>query len=277
MSLFVNYFNNAGIRTVSMVFVRRLITSLFMVLCLAIFNPRLLKIKMRDLWCFLGNGLLSLLTFSFCYFKAIEKSSAATAAVLLYTAPVIVMIFSVFFFKEKVTASKIIACAAAVCGCVLTSGIIGGGKFSTRGLIYGLCAGFCYALYSIFTRFAMNKGYHPLTVIAYSFSAALLGCLPFTDIPGTFSKVTANLTIASITVLMGFVSSVIPYFMYTTSLKYIESSKASIIASVELAVAALTGYFAFGQNPGIAGTIGIVLVFSAVIILNIKPKNSTGL
>ena len=272
MSVFVNGFEKVGIKTMSLVFIRVLLTAVFMLVFLAVTKPDLLKIKLKDIWCFIGNGILSLLAFSFCYFKSISTSSAAVAAVLLYTAPVTVTLLSVVLFKEKLTLSKVIACITALCGCVLTSGIIGSSSFSKEGVIYGLLAGFCYALYSIFTRFAINRGYHPLTIITYSFIIALIGSLPFADIKKTAITVASEPKTILFALVMGFVSSIIPYLFYTSSLKLIEPGRASIIASIELVVAALTGFFVFGQNPGVIGIIGILLVITAILILNVKTK-----
>ncbi len=276
MSIFVKGFEKIGIKTMSLVFIRVLLTAVFMLIFLAASNPKLLKIKLKDLWIFIGNGILSLLAFSFCYFRAISASSAAVAAVLLYTAPVAVTLISVILFKERLTVTKIIACITALCGCVLTSGIIGSASFSKKGIIYGLLAGFCYALYSIFTRCAINKGYHPLTVITYSFSAALIGSLPFADIKNTVIKVTSDPKIFLFAVVMGFVSSVIPYLLYTSSLKLTEPSKASIIASIELVIAALTGFIAFGQSLDIISVFGILLVIAAILMLNpVKARDKS--
>ena len=185
MCLFVNYFNKIGIHTMQTVLIRMVLTSLFMFLALLIFKPALLKIKLKDLWCFICNGLLSLLMFSFCYFSTIDIAGAAPAAVLLYTAPIIVTVFSVFFFKERLSIKKIIACALAVLGCVFVSGFIGnGGSIPPKALMFGLLSGLGYALYSIFTRIAINKGYNALTVIFYSFIIGLIGSIPLTDVKG---------------------------------------------------------------------------------------------
>ena len=61
------------------------------------------RIRFADLWCFLGTGLLSLLFFTFCYFHAINMMSLSAAAILLYTAPTIVMLLSAVLFGEKLT------------------------------------------------------------------------------------------------------------------------------------------------------------------------------
>ena len=56
----------------------------------------------------------------------IDIMDLSTAGVLLYTAPIIVMLLSVVLFREKLTVLKVAALALAFVGCVLVSGTGGG-------------------------------------------------------------------------------------------------------------------------------------------------------
>ncbi len=94
------------------------------VLFLLIFDRKLFVIRLKDLWCFLGTGICSIVFFNFCYFKAITMTSLSVAAILLYTAPAIVMVLSYFLFKEKLTKRKLLALAMTFAGCVLVTGIL---------------------------------------------------------------------------------------------------------------------------------------------------------
>lgn len=273
MSIFVENLKDVGISTMAIVFLRTSITAIFLSICLALFKRELFKIRLRDIWIFLGNGILSLVAFTFCYFNSIVKSSAAIAAVLLYTAPVFVMLLSLVLFKESLTKTKILACAVAILGCVLTSGLLDSkATISTQGILFGLGSGFCYALYSIFTLFAIKRGYNALTIIMYSFLFAALSSMPFADLSDTLPIVFLNTTPLLYTVGMGIVTAVIPYFLYTTALDNIEASKASIIASIELVVASLIGFFIFKQDLSLLAILGIILVLLSIVILNVKLK-----
>ena len=108
--------------------------------------------------------------------------SLSVAVSLLYTSPVFVTIFSVVLFKETVTKRKVIAVISAFLGCVLVSGsITNNATLTAMGFVVGLGAGLCFSLYSIFSRFAINKGYHPFTITAYTFICTTLGGSFFTD------------------------------------------------------------------------------------------------
>lgn len=273
--LFVKYFESIGIDSLQMVFLRMLVTAGVLLIGLLLFRPKLLRIRLEDSWCFLGNGIFSLLMFSLCYFQAIQLSSMAVAAVLMYTAPIIVMILSLFLFRERMTWLKSIACGLSFAGCVFVAGLLGNAEpVSMPALLTGLGSGLGYALYSIFSRYAINKGYHTLTILTYSFTVAFIGTIPFTDISATFQALQGRPVAILMIVLMGLVSAVFPYLLYTYGLTRIESSRASIIASVEPVVATIVGILIFHEVLDFGGIIGIVLVLSALVLLNFKqlPK-----
>ena len=94
-------------------------------LYILLFNRNQFRIKLKDIWCFFGTGIISLLLFSTCYFSAMNYTSLAVAAILLYTAPFFVMILSLFLFGERLNGKKIFALLLAFCGCVLVSGVGG--------------------------------------------------------------------------------------------------------------------------------------------------------
>ena len=124
---------------------------------LAIKDKKLLKISIRDFPVFSGLGIISILAMSCTYFIAIKKTSYSVAAILLYTAPVIVSVLSAIFFKEKFGTSKLVALAVAFAGCVLVSGFTGDSRVNAVGIFFGLMSGLAYALYSIFGKFALEK------------------------------------------------------------------------------------------------------------------------
>lgn len=65
---------------------------------LAIYNRSLLRIKWKDCWCFTGTGIVSIVFFSYCYFKNVTVSSVAVSSILMYTSPVWVTVISRFVF-----------------------------------------------------------------------------------------------------------------------------------------------------------------------------------
>ena len=160
MGIFVRSLNAYGFGSVQIVCLRMTVAALLFALLLLLRGRGGFRIALRDVPLFLGLGLMSVLFFTVCYFRAIEIMPLSTAAILLYTSPIWVMLMSALFFREKLTPRKLLALALAFLGCVLVSGVSGGG-LTPQGLLIGLGAGFGYALYSILGTVALRR-YPPL-------------------------------------------------------------------------------------------------------------------
>lgn len=248
---------------------------IMMVIFLTIYDKKLLKIKLKDAWCFIGTGTVSMVLLNFFYNAAINMTSLSLAAILLATAPIFVIFLARIIFGEKITRLKLLAFFLAFGGCVLVSGIFdGGATFSLGGILIGLTSGFFYALYSIFSRFALNKGYHALTINLYSFIFATLGGIFFSDFHPLVKEIGQSpLALSTFLVFHSLLGSVAPYIFFTLSLKYIEIGRASILTSGEPVVATLIGLLIYKEIPSLLSVIGIVLVLAALAILSKPAKN----
>ena len=71
---------------------------------------------------------------------------------------------------------------------------------------------------------------------------------------------------------IGVVTAFIPYILYAVALKNIEAGHASILASSELVAEAIIGAIAYSETISTSSTMGIILIFIAIALLNIKTK-----
>ena len=270
IGLFIRRFNAAGLYSMDMVVLRSVSTCLFLFLFLLFYDRSLLKIRLRDIWCFLGTGIVSMVFFNYCYFTLISLSSLSVAAVMLYTAPVFVMLLSAFLFHEKITGKKILALIMTVLGCVFVTGVIGdAASLSLRAILFGLGAGLGYALYSIFSRYALQRGYHSFTISLYTFFFASLAALPLVD-PGRILSVAASGPfMLFFSIVCGLVTTAVPYIVYNFGLSSMENGKAAIIASIEPVVATLIGFFVFHETLTLGNLAGILLVLGAIAVSNL--------
>ena len=268
MGLWVRRFSAKGLDSLQILALRAAVAAAVLGIFLLLYQRELLRIRIKDFWCFLGTGICSLLFFGYCYNRTILLTSLSVAAILLYTAPAMVTVMSAFLFRERMTRKKIMALLLAFAGCVLVTGVLEGSQaVSALGILTGLGSGFGYALYSIFSRFALERGYHPLTVTFYTFVCTLAGTLPLADwMPvGTFlTQNSGNLPYAA---AYGVVTTGLPYILYTSGLQYVENSKASIMATVEPVVATLIGVFILHEKMTVSGAAGVVLVLAALVVL----------
>ena len=271
MGIFVRRLTEYGFTAVQIVSIRVTLAALFFCIILLIKDRSGFRIALRDLPLFLGLGFGSILFFTVCYFTAITMMPLSTAAILLYTSPIWIMLMSVLFFHEKMSGKKLLALALAFAGCVLVSGISGEG-ITLTGLFVGLGSGLGYGLYSILGTVALRK-YSPYTVTAYTFLFAAAGSWLICGPADMISKFTAAQDPVSLLLFCGLtalVTAVIPFLFYTLGLRTVEASRAGILATVEPLVATLVGILAFSEPLTLLPALGILLILSAVIILNRK-------
>lgn len=268
MGIWVRRCTQAGLDSMQILALRAGVATALLTLFLLIYNRKLLRVRLKDLWCFFGTGVCSITFFGYCYNRTIVLSSLSVAAILLYTAPVFVMILSRVLFRELLSAKKIAALFLAFAGCVCVTGVLGGSaQVRTAGILTGLGSGFGYALYSIFGRFALERKYHPFTITLYTFAFALAATLLLTDWGPILSFVTERPSSLLYGLGYGVVTSVLPYILYTFGLSFVDNSRASIMATVEPVVATLIGVFWFREAMTLQSAAGVALVLAALVLL----------
>ncbi len=268
MGLWVRRFSGEGLDSMQILALRAAVSAVMLGICLFLYDRKFLRIRIKDLWCFIGTGICSLLFFGYCYNRTILLTSLSVAAILLYTAPAMVTVMSVFLFKERMTRRKVLALLLAFAGCVLVTGVLEGEQaVSALGILTGLGSGFGYALYSIFSRYALEREYHPLTVTFYTFVCTTAGALPVTAWGPVGAFFAGNPAGLLYTAAYAAVTTVLPYILYTTGLRYVENSRASIMATVEPVVATLIGVFVLHEKMTIPGAAGVLLVLTALAVL----------
>ncbi|WP_138429829.1 DMT family transporter [Fodinibius saliphilus] len=272
IGIFIDALSAAGFTALQIVTLRVVSAAVMLVLFLAVRDWKLLIIDIKDSFSFIGTGIFSIVFFNWCYFTAIEEVSLSVAVILLYTGPAFVAILSRIFFKEPLTRRKVGALLLTLVGCTLVIKLIpvGDQQFSWYGILVGLGSGFGYALYSIFGKHALKK-YRSLTVITYTFVFASVVLLPISGITIEASQLASTQVWLHILGL-GFFPTALAYMLYTVGLSMVESSRASITATIEPVVATLLGVYAFNEILSFYQLVGIVLVLSAVVLIQFKRK-----
>lgn len=271
MGLLVRRLNAMGLSPLEISFLRALVTFVAMAAILLIADRKAFVIRLRDIWCFIGTGVVSMVSFNYFYFRTISLTSLSVAAVLLYTAPVFVVLMSAPLFHEELSRRKILAAIVAFIGCAFVSGIVGGaGRLSAVGLLCGIGSGLGYALYSIFSRYALKRGYGSATISLYTFLFAMLGSAVLADTRLAVATLTASVPDFAISSFLILMVTLFPYLLYTRGLEGLENGTASILASVEPVVATLVGMFIFGEWLGLWNVVGIALVLFSIVLINAR-------
>ena len=268
IGVFTKAIDTLGFTEMQMLFVKGVLATAVLLVITFFKDRSQLRLKnWKDIRYFVGTGIISFTFFSWAYMKAVNLTSLGVAAVLLYTAPTFVMLFSILLFGEKMTKTKGIVLLMTFVGCILVTGLLEGGlTFTWQGIVIGLAAGVGYALYSIFGTYAIRAGYGSLSISFYTFLMATL-TMTFLVEPVTVVTQITEMGQWPLAISFALLTTVVPYLTYTKGLSGLPASKASVTATIEPVVAAILGIVVFHESVTMLKVTGIVLVLSSVVVM----------
>ncbi len=266
--VFYHMMSSAGLSRMQTITMRFTIAAVGYIVYLLAKDPALLKIKRPvHLLYFVGTGVCSLAAFNFCYITCIKYAGVSVAALLLYTAPAFVLVMSVILFREQLTPRGLVALGMTVLGCAFVSGIFSGEMpLNISALMWGLGSGFGYALYSIFSKYALVH-YAPETITAYTAVFASMSTLPFSK-PSELVSLASDPTVLTGALGSAVLCTVLAYLLYTSGLKHTPAGKAAVLSTVEPVVASILGVALLHESMAWDKLCGIALVLFAIAVLN---------
>ncbi|NLL52861.1 MAG: EamA family transporter [Peptococcaceae bacterium] len=276
VGVFVRKLTAFGMSNYTILSTRVLGAAILLFIGILVYNKSLLRIKIKDIWIFLGCGVIAMLGLNYCYTEAINSLSLSLAAVLLSLSPVFVIFIATIVFKESITKRKIVCTLIAFLGCLMVSGILesNGLTWSGFGIFVGTLAAVFYALYSILSKLAMERKYSVFTTIFYSVLFMGIVLIPFTDWHTVVAFAAAEpLSNVAFMILHSLCANVLPYVVYTFSLNYVEAGNASIVAAAgEPSAAMLFGIMFFSEIPSFLGVTGLVITIIGITLLSAPER-----
>lgn len=266
--LFVNFLAPYGYTSLQMVAARGLFSAISMVIYTFFYDRSLFRANGRELFLYALSGL-SMFGAASSYYTSMQHTSVATAVVLMYTAPVFVMIYSVLFLGEKLNGMKLISVVGMLTGCVLVSGIIGGASGSGFGIFIGLMAGISYSAYNIFTKIQMGRPCHPLTATMYCMVFMAIIALSFAK-PVEMVAVTGQkpLFLLPMLISLALFTGVLPYFLYTLALKTLPAGTATALGIIEPMAATVMSVLFLKEPLPLFPFLGILCILGSVFLLS---------
>ncbi len=196
------------------------------------------------------------------YLYAVQTGGAALAAVLLYTAPVWVAVFSRLLFHEPVTGLKAIAilfCLAGV-ACISFSSGTGDLRAGLAGIGFGALAGMLYSMHYIFSKKYLAR-YSAITLYAFWLLGGTLALLPFVDFTDKSLADWARL------LCLGLFCTYGAYWAYGEGVKRLELTRAVVLATLEPVLATLAAWWWWGELFTPVGWLGAGLIMGAVLLM----------
>lgn len=239
---------------------------------LAFFNWRLPDRK--DIPRFILCGFLGIAANQLMFFQGLSMTSRITASLIMITVPVLVLIFSAIFWKERLTRLKL---SGVVLGAIGAGTIILGkqavpGESDVWGNVLVFLNAACFAAYLVTVKGLMRK-YTPLMVITWVFTFGLAFVLPF----GFGQLATTNfaamptgiwLALAYVVVLNTYVA----YGLNIFALQKVNPSVVGIFIYLQPVFASVIAIVFAGEVLTVQIIIAAMLIFTGVYMVNRKPR-----
>jgi ornithine decarboxylase len=218
-----------------------------------------------------GQRLLlgvSLMLMVATYYAAIDLLDVGSAIVLHYSAPVLVVAWSLLRTRELPRTRVLVSLLFAATGILLVTQLIvrGPGDLNPTGVVMALSSAVFFALYTLVSNVAIRTA-GPLEVTTQTFIwAAPLGVVsvfvggsPVAMFsPGNGMRV----------VLIGILSALLGTGLYVWGIDKIHSVKAAIAANLEPVVGTLLAWLWFSQTLSPLQMLGTALILAAVVLLH---------
>lgn len=246
-----------------MIFYRVLIatTALLLLFC---FARKLGEIQLKEKKLFiLAFGFFQSATI-LSYFMAIETTSVANAALLLYTAPIYVTLLSPVLLHEGATGKGVLALLISMAGIILIVdprrlGL--GSETYLAGVIFGILAGIFYAFQVLISRYispiypGYTQAFWGLTFTALVFFPAALST-PVVSVQN-------NLLLL---ILFGIFPTAISISLYFDGLKWVKASNASTVGLLEPVSAAFLSVLVLREVISMTTLIGGAFILTGALI-----------
>ena len=222
------------------------------------------KVQAKDLLFFLALGILNIFISAGSLQYAITMGKASTAAILISSNPIFVMLFSAIILKEKVTYNRVVCMLLGIAGITLIiyKGNVGGDTAAS--LILAIFASFNFGLYTVLGKLK-SEGISSITMICYSSIFGSLMYVPvllFNNIPlfyipeGTVIKI----------LYVGVFVSGIAYVTYMEALKILTASKGAMIFFLKPVIASILAVIFLSESMSFKTVAGMILVLAGLFI-----------
>lgn len=220
-------------------------------------------------------GLTGVVLYNFFFFKGLKLIEAGRASVIVAQNPIFIALLSAYFFKERLTATRIFAVCISVCGAiiVITKGNVLALFHSGFGLgelyIVGCVAS--WVTYSLLGKTVM-KSLSPVLSVTYSVLIGTVLLFP----PAVAEGVLRNCLSYSLPqwlslFYMGFFGTVIGFIWFYEGIEKIGPMRAGLFINFVPISGILLGFLILGEPLTPSLLIGVMCVSSGLYLMNKKP------
>jgi len=238
---------------------------------------RRIQLPASDLIQCLVLGMLGVAASNYFYYVAIQRTSVAVAIVLQYTAPVWVLLYVVARGQQRLSLQRVVAVLVALAGISLTIGIVGSNSASAfhldrYGLIAAMLASFSFAFYNVGGHSILAR-YDRWRVLTWTLMSAAVFWL-FVNPPWKVAATHYTLAQWAFLFVFSMISVLGSFSLYFLGLQYLEPTRAIIASCLEPVFSILLAAVLLGEGVRSIQTLGIVLVLSAIVIVQLPGRGA---
>lgn len=233
---------------------------------------RNLRLPAADFGRTVALGILGVAASNYLYYLAIQKTNVATAIVLQYTAPVLVLLYMVARGLQRATAQRVGAVMLAVLGSGLAIGVVGAGGFrlNSVGVVAALLAAVSFAFYNIAGHSILGRYDRWIVILYTTFSASVFWLLvnpPWKLISAHYSGMQwVFLAVFAV------VSMLAPFSLYFSGLQNLEPTRAIVVSCLEPVFSIVLAALLLGESVRPVQALGIAIVLAAIVIVQLPER-----
>jgi len=237
---------------------------------------RSLKLPAADFGRLVLLGVLGVAASNYFYYLAIEKTNVATAIILQYTAPVLVLMYMVARGLQKATVQRVSAVALAVVGSVLAIGVVGVGglQLNPVGLAAGMLAAVSFSFYNVGGHNILAR-YDRWIVLLYTTMSAAAFWLavnpPWRLAVAHYSRMEWGFLL-----VFAVVSVLAPFSLYFAGLQHLGPTRAIVSSCLEPVFSIVIAAVVLGEGVRPAQVVGIVVVLAAIVLVQLPDRDAGG-
>ena len=263
------FVKNIGFPSSFISFARALTGSIFIALFMLFSGHGLdKKSVLKNLKLLIPSGIAMAFNW-ICLFEAYRFTGVAVGTLCYYMAPVIVVVLSPVFLKEKLTAINVTSVLAAVVGAVLISGVVSGSAKSAKGILFGLAAAALYSTVVMINKFVKNLS--PIETTFVQLLTAAVTMIPYILLTEDITTFVYDRRSVIFTLIVGVFHTGIVYMIYFSSVQKIPAQTTAVFSYIDPVTAIILSAVVLGERLDTVQLIGTFLILAATLFNELAP------
>jgi len=195
-------------------------------------------------------------------FAAYRMLNVSLATLIYYAGPMLVLLFSPWLFREKLTKRKLAAILIVAVGLLCITGSIAAGKLSMAGLITAIASAMFYAALIVFNKRIHNTS--GLQTAAVELDVAFVVVLLYVLFTSGFScPLAADIPYL---LIIGLLNTGLAYFLYFSGMQRLPAQSVALISYVDPVSALLFSAWLLNEKMTMLQIAGAVFIIGGAII-----------